>query len=99
MRSAKKTPARLISVPIAGICMPISELWPATRKDKVGKGGGERGTRVTERQITRDSVTTDKRRFSLIKFRYRNEKKGHWRQLLMPDDRREDEIRNGIGSK
>lgn len=59
---------------------------PATRRDNVARqGAGEKGTRVTERQVTRDSVPTDKRHFSLIKEKFAMEtgKKGHWRQLLI----------------
>lgn len=51
----KKTPVRLISAPIAGICMPISESRDVEPAKIAGRGaGGEtRETRVTERQETR----------------------------------------------
>ncbi|CAL1688913.1 unnamed protein product [Lasius platythorax] len=71
--------------------MPIGESRPATRKDSVT---GRRETRVRYRPI--------KRRFPLIEEEFamgNEEEKGHWRQLLMPDDRREDETRNGMGSE
>lgn len=43
-------------------------LQPAKITTREGKG--ERETRVTERQVTRDSVPTDKRHFSLIKEKF-----------------------------
>lgn len=85
--------------------MPISAnrgLQPAkiaTPRDRVERKEGTHG--VTERQETRVRYRPISMSLPINRRGTRdgNEEKGHWRQLLMPGDRREDESRNGIGSK
>lgn len=72
MRSAKKTPtaARLISAPIAEICMPISEFAARGSLQPAKQGCDARGCRVEGKERgegdTRVRVRTDKRPVPLI---------------------------------